>query len=323
MPYAVSDYIWFCVVIPLPCCILGLCILLGAERYFRSVIKRVRETHNSSGLGMAKFVFILFCPLGALLMILSATFLLFNSSILFHQNSPVITVEGTVQDISPMPMPLPGPDGWRRSSIFEVDGKLFYVFDAGELMDGDLVSFQCLENTNSVLSFSFTRPVIEPEPELTALYFSYDLYVHTWFWGSIQSLLFLLLIPFVGILVDIIQKKRSAKPVSVRLYGFFTGSGIFVFLLLINLSSLVQGIQILREPDPSGLTSSGIIQAIQEVQDGDKINTEYGTGFGQELLINNKLYFIPTAGDLAVGDYVDFRYLPESQCILECVRQDP
>ncbi len=321
MSYAISDYIWFCAVIPLLCCIFGLCILLVAGHYFSFVIKRVRETHNASGLGMAKFVFILFGSLGALLMILSALFLLLNGSILFHQDSPVITMEGTVQDLSPMP--LPGPDGWRKSSTFEVNGKLFYVFDAGELMDGDWVSLQYLENTNSVLSFSFTRPVTEPEPELTALYFSYDLYVHNWFWGSIQSLLFLLLIPIVSILIDIIQKKRSAKPVSVRRYGFFTGSGIFVFLLLINLSSLVQGIQILREPDPSGLTSSGIIQAIHEVQDGDKFHTEYGTGFGQELLINNKLYFIPTAGDLAVGDYVDFRYLPESQCILECVRQDP
>lgn len=320
-PYTVQDYVNYCVLLPLAFQAASLALCLALQRPLRRRVRYARETHTSVWANpVSTAALLLGAVLGGTMAAAPVAILWFTAPAALHTQAPEITIQGTVEGLSRMPFPLPGPQGLTHHATIRVGGTEYYCFEAQDLASGDEITLQCPESTRVITGYKATHVPRTPEPPLRELHFSRELYLQSLFWTPVRGSVLLLAM----LIWTVIFKKKDGKPfppwqTAVQVAGFL------LFLLLVT-APLARGLPLLSQEESDAVTARGVITALTPADGGMRpmrFHTDYGICFGWELTIQGQTYLIPTAGDLAPGDEVIFSYLPRSRCILECAAVSP
>lgn len=92
----------------------------------------------------------------------------------------------------------------------------------------------------------------------------------------------------------------------------------FFFIFLVTTDLMNGGIALAQEKNADVLTTEGNINNI--ISPSKRIRWfKYGSYRGADLLIDGEQYFVVTAEDFKIGDYVAIQYLPKSHFILHMI----
>jgi hypothetical protein len=125
------------------------------------------------------------------------------------------------------------------------------------------------------------------------------------------------LLPIVTLIVRFKKNDFSLKKSRVKTVKTLFLSILLLFLALIGarISKIGLVIDII---DNNEIIESGVIESIERDTFVNKSNHNYtGDEFSDVLVIDGVNYYIITAGELEVGDSVDFIYLSYSKTVLE------
>ena len=142
--------------------------------------------------------------------------------------------------------------------------------------------------------------------------------------------LFVMAFNLFVITVTVCSMVRAAKKDELDRSMIIPGTiGLIVICILLAICAgplFNGGFHLIYEREDDAVSACGTIEKIGDYPalfgNSSKYTTEYGTTFGNRLVINGKTFQIVTSGELKVGDEVKFRYLPNSGYILEIENTD-
>jgi hypothetical protein len=123
-----------------------------------------------------------------------------------------------------------------------------------------------------------------------------------------------LIIPIILFIVRIKKNDLSLKKTWVK--TLFLS---IILLFIVFIGARISKIGLLVDfIDHNEIIESGVIDSIERDPFGLKTNHNYtGDEYSDEIVIEGVKYYIITAGELEVGDSVDFIYLHYSKTVLE------
>lgn len=123
-----------------------------------------------------------------------------------------------------------------------------------------------------------------------------------------------LIIPIIIFIVRIKKNDFSLKKNRVKTLFLF-----IILLFIVFIGARISKVGLLIDfIDNNEIIESGVIDSIERDPFALKTNHIYtGDEFSDVIVIEGEKYYIITAGDLEVGDSVDFIYLKYSKTVLE------
>ncbi len=93
---------------------------------------------------------------------------------------------------------------------------------------------------------------------------------------------------------------------------------VAVFLLTALLPDLNHGsMHLLYERSEDVQTAVGVVEKINEPSQLYTTFKGPGKTYGADIIIDGQHFFVPTAEELYIGEWVELRYLPNSRCVLQ------
>ncbi len=150
--------------------------------------------------------------------------------------------------------------------------------------------------------------------------FQYYIYRRAGLFVPVFMMIFAGVIVIVSLLFYTMKSKHSLPAFLSTVAPTF---GLLAFFIIICFPTIKYSIYLFHEKESDALLSYGTVENIIPVENSPRYSTEEdGVVRAVFLIVDKEKYYCMTGKGLSKGDYVTFRFLPQSRMILSWEKND-